>query len=442
MAFLFFAILVALIVIAYFLGNRDLLSPWFLICLAVFASFAIILINYANWEVNINGTFILYVTTALISFGVGCQFVKALRPIPASADNGLLKVRVDDFNFKRRYPVNLFIIISVVCAALYIYKLLTEAAGDATSLSGKIRAIYDKIVNEDYYPGFLFNQFLEISMAIAYVNTYRLFLRLYSKSDKISRIKLIIPIIVFLVAVVFSSDRNIFIRYAFYAICLFVLFFRENCKKKNVNAKIIQIVIILLIVMVLLFFLMGALKQYKSNIFRSLGIYGGSGLYNFNLWVEEFDGELAYGGATFSTLLNTINEVLRPFGLDFDFTEYVRFDTFITYQSANGYVYSSNIYSSLKPYVQDFGYLGVIIFPLISGVFFQWLFGKMKSRKYGFSWILYCLLIYPIVFFPIAEQLFARLHLGIVYEIGWCAIIYFAVFRKKRSKKISVKQAV
>ncbi|MDE7167421.1 MAG: oligosaccharide repeat unit polymerase [Clostridia bacterium] len=439
MAILFLAIIVAFILIAYFLGNKDLLSPWFLLCLAIFASYFIVLLNYENWEVSINGTFVLYVTTAVIAFGAGGMVIKALRPLPAAADNGLLKVRVEGYNYKKRYPANLFIIISVLFAALYIYKLLSDAAGDASSFSGKLRAIYEKIVNENYSPGFLANQLKEVITAIAYVNTYRLFLRLYSKTDKISRIKLIIPVVVFLVAVVFSSDRNIFIRYALYAISLFVLFFRENSKKKNVNGKIIQIVIILLLVMVLLFFLMGSLKQYKSDIFRSLSIYGGSGLYNFNLWVDGFHGEYAYGSVTSSTFVKSVNEILQLFGLDFNYTKYPRFDTFITYESANGYVYSSNVYSAFKPYVQDFGYLGVIIFPFVIGLFFEWLFTKMRKAKYGFAWIIYCALIYPIVFFPIAEQIFARFHMGLVYEIGWCAIIYFSVFGRKPKKNDTVK---
>ncbi len=442
MAFFFLAIIVAFVLIAYFLGNKDLLSPWFLLCLAIFASYSIILLNYTNWEVKINGTFILYVTTAIIAFGAGCLLVSALRPLPAAADRGLIKVRVDDYNYKKPYPVNLFIVLSVVCAALYVYRLFSDAGSEASSISEKIRAIYDKIVNENYSPGFIFNQCFEILTAVAYVNTYRLFLRFYSKTDKISRIKLIIPIAVFLVAVVFSSDRNIFIRYAFYAICLLVLFFRENYGKKNVNLKIIQIVVILMLVMVLLFFLMGTLKQYKSDIFKSLSIYGGSGLYDFNLWIKDFNEPLMHGKSTFYTFLTSVQTVFKPLGVDFgDFGLVTRFDPFISYASSNGYVYSSNIYTALKPYVEDFGYFGVIIFPFVIGLFYQWLFLRAKKSKYGFNWVLFCMLIYPVIFFPILEQLFRRFHLGLIYEIGWCAIIYFSVFRRRNKSTNKVMPA-
>ena len=68
------------------------------------------------------------------------------------------------------------------------------------------------------------------------------------------------------------------------------------------------------------------------------------------------------------------------------------------------------------------------------GILYELLFSNSKKKSYGFSWVLYCLLIYPIVFFPIAEQLFRRLHLGMLYEIGWVAIAYFFAFRRKKKK--------
>ncbi len=437
MAFLFFAIIVAFVIIAYYFGNKELLSPWFLLCLAIFASYLIILINYSNWDVNINGTFILYIVTAIIAFGAGCLLVKALKPLPVRGVNGLIKVSVDDAALQRRYPANIFIIISIICAALYIYKLLSDA-GDATSLSGKIRAIYEKIVNEDYSPGIFFNQLLEIVIAIAYVNTYRLMMRLFSKKDRLSIFKLLIPVFAAVIVILISSDRNIFIRYAIYIVCLFVLFFIQNYKKKNANLKIVQIVIVFVLIFVLIFFLLGKAKQYSSNLFNSLSIYGGSGLYNFNLWVEDFNEPLMYGKSTFFTFLNSLQSIFKSFGLDFgDFGLVTRFDPFITYNSSNGYAYSSNIYTALKPYVEDFGYFGVVLFPFIIGAFYQWLFTRAKKSHYGFNWILFCMLIYPIIFFPILEQLFRRFHLGFIYEIGWCAIIYFSVFGRRKNKTVT-----
>ena len=49
------------------------------------------------------------------------------------------------------------------------------------------------------------------------------------------------------------------------------------------------------------------------------------------------------------------------------------------------------------------------------------------------------MLIYPVIFYPIADQLFGRFNLGFVYEIVWLSIFYYLIFgkRKKHSKQYS-----
>ncbi len=436
MALLMFALLILVLFIAYFVGKEDLLSPWFLLCLAFFASFGIVLLNKNNWEVQINGLFVLYVFTALLAFGCGAQLINL------SANSKKKKSESISVNVKEivsvKYPTKLLACISVIMCVGYILKLIIDFRGSASSFSALIRNIYSNIVENDYSPGFLFNQMREIVGAIAYVSMFRLIIQIYFPKNKVSKIALIIPIFLFIVLALISSDRNIFLRFAIFSICIWVIIFREKLKHRNsgsANLKIIFNGIIILIVVILIFYLFGKIKLYTSNLNRMVGIYGGSGLYNFNFWLESFEGPLTMGETTFSVLLSTIKTVLNPIGINFEVSG-LEVD-FITYRSANGYVYSSNIYSSLINYVIDFGYFGVILFPFIIGMFFQWLFNRAR-RKGGFNILLYCLLIYAVIYFPIVEQLFGRLHLGMLYEIGWLAIVYLSIFGKR--KKLAKKQ--
>ena len=104
------------------------------------------------------------------------------------------------------------------------------------------------------------------------------------------------------------------------------------------------------------------------------------------------------------------------------------------------------IYTAFKPYVEDFGCFGMVIFPFVTGMFYEWLYLKAKRGRYNYSWIIYCALIYPIIFYPILEQLFRRFHLGFVYEIFWLTVVYLAVYggdgtgiRRKRAKRGKIK---
>ena len=439
MAILMLLILLILITIAYFFGKRDLLSPWFLLCLIILLSFTIVLANYSNWEIEIHGIFVVYVTTAVLSFGAGAAIVKVLSSGKIARINKTEKLSIYDSAVKKSYPVNVFLIISVALSVVYIGKLLSDA-GSAGSFSEKLRKIYDSIVNDNYSPGFIFNQMREIIVAIAYLNSYRLFIKIFwGKKDRINLFKLVIPVVMLIAITLVTSDRNIFLRYAIYFVCLYVMFFYENCRQKNANSKIAARVAIIAVLAFLIFFVFGKLKQYNSDIERVIGIYGGSGLYRFNLWLNDFNGTLTYGSSTFSTFLNSVKTIFQYVGIDLSNIETVdRFDKFITFTSSNGYIYSSNIYSALKPFVQDFGYFGVILFPLITGCFYQWLYYKMKAGKYNFAWVVYGMLIYPVIFYPILDQLFGRFNLGFVYEFVWLSLLYYFVFGRNKVRVLGV----
>lgn len=429
MAILTLTILITLLILAYFGGKRKFLSPWFLLCAMTSVSFLLVLFNYQNWEVHINGRFILYISAALLAFGAGTALWNSLQKKQITVAEPL---PLETVRYTRKYPVDLFLILSCLLAVGYIGKLFIDVDGFSLPFSAALRKIYDSVSNENYSPGILFNQMSEIVLAIAYINTFRLLLKIFNKKgsnkDNISYIKLLIPILVAFIMTLISTDRNIFLRYGIYFICLWMLFYYNNCKTKHANFKIVLGVGVAVAVAAVLFFFMGKMKQYASDFTRMMSIYGGSGLYNFNLWIAEYDAAPMWGASTFTQFLGTLGVFFKPFGIDLHGTVN-RIDPFIQYTAANGYEYSSNIYTALKPFVEDFGFLGVLIFPFAMGVFYQWLYRKTQKSKYGMWWLLYCILIYPVLFFPILEQLFRRLHLGMLYEIAWPLILYCLVFK-------------
>ena len=253
--------------------------------------------------------------------------------------------------------------------------------------------------------------------------TYYIF---FSK-DKQVRMKkkwLFIAILSFIVLSVFTTDRNILLRYVIYAVCLWILFYKNRIgttKRKN-NRVIIKRVLLILIIVSVAFYGLGKAKRYASNFERMVGTYAGSGLYNFNLTIDTNE-TLRYGARTFKSLTKTVNALMG------NRSNEVSHGTFINFKSSNGYIYSSNIYSALKPYKDDFGYFGVILFPFIWGAFFEFLFYMTKRRTYGFTWIFYAMSVYSILYFSIQEQFFARLHLGRAYEIFWVGFFYFIAFK-------------
>lgn len=423
MAFVLLFILIILAIISYIRGGRDLLSPWFLICFATLASYSLVILNYSNWNVVIYPKFVLYLLTALLAFGLGCAVIRYFNPKEFSRKAERLPVPDSVATF--RYPARVMLAVSLITTFGYIGKLLLSGGG--------LRAIY----SSGYTPGFFFNQLMEISMAVAYVSVYKLFMRISSHKDKTNILLLLIPILDAFLVCLISTDRNKLLMFAIFAIVIMIMFYRENTKKAHSNRSIAIKVIIVVAIIALIFYLFGKTKQYTSDFSSQVGIYGGSGLYCFNLWLEKFDGPLMYGKSIFNTFLDILQYFLGLTGIKIDFNTFSQIDETIVFRSQNGYLFVSNIYSGMRPYVEDFGYFGVLIIPFLLGLFFQWLYTRVKRNKYGYSWLIYAMLIYMIIYFPIAERVFRRLHLGLLYEIVWPTIIYYLTLGKARKKKRS-----
>ena len=242
----------------------------------------------------------------------------------------------------------------------------------------------------------------------------------------------IVPLVCYVICTMLSTDRNIFLRFVIYALSLWVFFITETSERSRAatNRDVFRKAVIIVAISTGAFYLLGKLKSYTSNFERMIGIYGGSGLYNFNLTIDRFgDYSYEYGKVTFSQLIRTLG------ALGFNVESYAGpslGNEMIIGKSANGYVYASNIYSAMMPYISDFGTFGLILFPLIMGAFFGLLYSVAKAKKTEYLWGIYSLLIYAVVYFTITEQFFMRLHLGLFYELFWFTVVFSLAFGRRR----------
>ena len=381
-----------------------------------------------NWELDLNYTFVLYLFTAILSFGAACFLVDAAYE---KTGNSLLTKTAEYTRVLEpmEYPVLFTALLSVACTAVYIY-LMLKRVDTSHGLTTTLRNIYEYIVNGST-SDFVLHQFLEVVVALAKINVFAMFYQKYVNRERM-KIGYLVPVVCYMFCMVISTDRNIFLRFVLYTLCLWIFFYSYYSKKEieATNRKVFFQTAFYIAILAVVFFALGKMKNYTSNLKRMLSIYAGSGLYNFNLFLKNHSStSLKMGQSTFSELLNT----LKAFGLfGGNANTVAEHGKFITFTARNGYVYSSNIYSAMRPYAEDFGYLGMIIYPFFLGAFYEVLYIKAKTAKAGFKWILYALLMYSIVYFPIAEQFFWRFHLGLVYEIGWVTVFYLLFFNDNR----------
>ena len=424
-------ILLFILIIYFILGyiiHRSVISPFSIYILSFIMATTLIIANMDNWMVTITPRFLPYIVSAVTAFGLGSLLVavvchSAFQEPPRFS-------RMDPFVKERMtgpFPAKTLAVISCICAGAYIV-LQIRQTGLSGGLSAMLRGIYENATSGGNN-GFFMTQLREITVAVAEISIFEILVIRYVDRTKKIRLRNLIPVFCFFLLALIATDRNIFIRLGLFSIVLWFLFLASNSEKigGRIDWKAIGKLVLFIVLFVAAFYALGKLKSYTSNLERMLGIYGGSGLYNFNLFLTYTPFiKPQYGQETFSVLKQT----MQAFGLFGGSSQTGPLHGgFITFLSRNGYVYSSNIYSSLMPYVNDFGYWGLWIFPSILGMIFEFLYVKARTHVGGFQWVLYSMLAYALAYAAVAEQFFKRFHLGMVYEIGWALVVFLVAYR-------------
>lgn len=421
------SIILVLMLIVY-LNNRDFISPVFLVLCSFFAANFMILLNYDNWMIDVNVKYIFIIIIAIVSFIIGAFLIEILHK-PR-------KPVVSKINIKKNYPFHFIHICALFFFVFYIIFLIKDI-DLSQNISSILREIYEKRATSES-GHFLLHQFNKASIAIAYISYFELLILFFNKRKGLkNKMLAMLPIFYSLISMIVSTDRNILVRFFIYVCILWVIFYQRFSNKGKIqqNKKIFIYSCLCLMLFLGIFFLLGKLKQYTSDFERMIGIYIGSGSYNFNLFLNNENINYTYGKNTFTTILG----ILGKFNFIDNSLVISPYYDFITFASSNGYIYSSNIYSGLYPYYVDFGILGIIIFPMIMGLLFEFLYVKMKNSNKLINILIYSTFIYPVIYISIVEQFFQRMHFGLIYEVFWLFLFYNVAFIKHKKFYVNKK---
>lgn len=419
---LLYTLLISVVVLLIFelKLRQHFAAPSVLLLLSCLMASSFIFINRNNWDVSLSFKFFIYVITAILSFILSTYLVQLI-----FKKDRVIKI-LDDKKIQTIARPRLSLAIMITIAFVIYSSLYVKRVGFSSDLTALLSNAYSlNVLNNGNSGGFMENQTLKIITGIAYISTYQFLLQKFIVKLKLPQVTNFYNIIVFFLTAILSTDRNILLRFFIYTLVLWILFFSYVNSEyvKNISFKIVSRLLLSVGVILLILYLVGKMKGYTSDFSRSMGLYAGSGLNNFNLFLNNvYDGQLQWGGVTFKGVKGVIDTILGNNVESISF-----FDEVIAFRASTGFVYISNIYSAMRPFVLDFGYFGVIFFPMLMGIIFEILFSMSMRRRLGLAWIIYAALIYPVIYFFILEQFFSRIHFGSVYEILWIIIFYLYV---------------
>lgn len=192
-------------------------------------------------------------------------------------------------------------------------------------------------------------------------------------------ILLLMPVALYMADSILMGARG-YIMYVIFAglVYYYVLYQRKHGWQTKYSFRVVKKLIFTLFISAFGFVLMGNFvgRDSSNNMFYRLSRYFGGGIALFNDFIAG-GGEASpgFGAVTFTDFYGFMH---RRFGWT-SYSDINQFE-FRVYDGNNW----GNVYTALRRYYQDFGYLGTIIMVLILVVFFSVYYQRIKKAKNNF----------------------------------------------------------
>ncbi len=403
MLVLLFILLVVLSYTVYKLFGNDLLAPtvWLLIGWDFSVLFA--LTKIPDWG-NISGKTLLVVLLGVFSFIFGGAIGQNYR-IKWRQDSSLEAKTVKS---QRLICSPVFLILSVVFLlyTVYVdYRFVMSAAiyGGFSGGTNLLTYARSSMLTDITMPYSIYIP-IALSQACAYVITHSIITDLINFNEERERnnhwfIK-VICIILFSIISFLSTGRTMIMYYLLFIladICIQLTLVYGRSRRRNkaiIKYGIIVVSVILGLFVFVDIFYRASKYGIERNPIDQVIKYTSSSLYAFDIYLKSPSKATDTG---YETLYN-VYSILRRIGFDYEKTSNTL--PFASFSNVR-----TNVYTALRRYIHDYGYVGLIIIQIVMGIIYESAYKKIKfGNASTLSIIIYCTFIFAPVFNCIEER--------------------------------------
>lgn len=434
MLLILFISLLILTCILLYLNDGDPLAPSSLSCEMFTLSTLVALLNVEKWGINYSGKTIILILTALFSFGIGALLVKLLPKKPIIDFRRKDNSEVDE---KKPIIIKNSVVLFISAFMLLITALYVKKTYEISLSMGNPGGLLTMLQYARY--AYLFTELSVGNIlailgfmvdALGYIFAFVIIYNYVLFGKKQVKFIYLIPIVIFIVIAAMATGRTVFIRLIATIVTIFVLLWY---RKQNISSLKVSYIIKIFIVgmgfigcFYIAFQLLGMLTGKTGNLttIDMLSIYTGSSIPALNIFLEDYvPFEHFWGSESLNSLYLTLNK------LGFNFPSETIHLSFVDF--SNGY--NTNIYTSLRTYIFDFGYYGMIFVQFILGVFFSFLYTKLKSGNTNYLLIIiYGYLNYSLAIQAIEDDFFRSfMSVTQIFEILFIIFFYNILVKKK-----------
>lgn len=416
--------------VSYRISNCDIISPWFVSIVMFIISTVFVVINKRNWSIAISADIVIVISTALLFFGFGeisSRFILFRRDVFQKYNRDYKAIIISN---KLIFLLNCI----SVCILLLYFKRIRDIAFIAGFTPGEdllLQYIRLGLLQHNISLGPVLSFSTFFLRSLAYVLTFvTVYNNITEKNIKLrSNLNLMFSTVVYLVQNSLSANRGLFIEYFSFVIIIFaILKIKQADSRSIINRRIIKLAMYSFISFLIIFIFLGSLKGHNDiDVISIISLYAGGSI----LALDKFLLSSKLTSQIFGKeSLIAVNHLLNL--LNITDVESSRVLEFVNI----GADLSTNIYTSLKRFIADFGFVGMYFIQYIIGLFFGIVYTIIKSSsKVNILIILYGILFMQIIYQSIDDQfLVSFLSVTQVLTFFFVFIIYLILIKPKLKK--------
>ena len=425
-----YVLLVGLIfelVFCYYAFKRDLFSPSAILCEVFILSTVACIYNADTWGVNLGlETLIVILGGNAVFIAVSTVIHRLFGKKHAHIENEQREdLKYIDIGFFRLLLVMVvYVIFSIIYAktVMTILGSLTNS-GDFTQAMAAFRS--ESFSGDVGLPDWLTKANLLLGIGV-YVLLYVFINNIIVDRKKKSNYLLLIAIIAYLVSSIFTAQRTtILLAFIYIIFVAYSLLNRKYQFIQKLNIKYLFRAIVALVLFLGLFSASRGLfgRKGEVSIIDNVTYYMGNSIESLDLFIKEPLESRQFGEET----LRQFRIYLSKFGLAEETTMQTSNLEFRIDANGNR---AGNVYTGYRYYLHDFGLFGVLIFQIITAIFYSTWYERTRGRRLkngiDLSLILFAWFILELFRFSMMARLFDSL--AAFLFTYWYIFLFWKIF--------------
>lgn len=429
MIYILFFGLCCMFVTAYLMNQKDILSPWVITIGMFLVSTFFAILNIDTWQFTLSPLTVFVILTGVFAFGVGEILISAAfekHAVPKRKQNrGISRIEIPQ-------TVVIVIVLGMVAGLAVMIKQTYEIsllAGNTNGLASMLEYARKMYIIPGYTIGKASIHISLLGKAFSAVFLYFFINNLHAGKNR-RDVLYLFPVVLYLCMAALGTGRTFMIEFLGMVIIFHFLIERKKNGWMTIHVwKIVLIAAAALGVFFILFFLFGFItgKSQGGKLLDMVSVYTGMSIPSLDYWLNKAkDLSTVFGEET----LYGVTSVLRKLNL-VHLKETVRHLEFVDFGDASG-----NVYTCLRRYINDYGYVGMLFMQGAVGAFYSLFYNNIKKENgFGILLIFYGVLMYPLFMQSIDELILSSyLSTSYMYLAVYILVIYFVLMRVSKKK--------